>query len=314
MPEKGFFNQRAERRDQHGERLDFGLKKMSQKVNEEFFSQIGANLLLEDGSLNMYAYQKKKKDGPFRKTRKVDDPTDTGEGSIENDKEFVRGLDLDRAYEEVGVSNTVALGVTSPERFLELYEKKRLEKSGIKLEMVLTLLLHKVLGKDFLVVRSSAFDDNKNGVDHLVIDRRTGNVVCTFDEVNDEADGDRMAKKNKKIQSTAQKGGSSIKYGLTFTGPENDKKIERGQLDNVPLFALALSSSELDVLLGGMDFDPESPCDTIELQFFAKLMQALQDQQAAIAESPVPKGVKNRLEEFKVSFARMRELGQIKSK
>lgn len=314
MPEKEFFYSQAEHLERQNERLALGLKKMSQKVNGEFFPQIGANLLLEDGALNMDAFQKKRKNGPYRKTRRGDDPTDLGEDTIEHDKDFVTGLEENRAYREVKASNTVAIGVTSPQRFLDLFEKQELNKPGIKAEMVVTLLLHKVLGKEFLVVRSSYFDDNKNGVDNLVVDRRTGNVVCTFDEVNDDVGGRKMARKSEKVVTTAQNGGSSVKYGLTFVDTPEGKKLERCKLDNIPLFAVALGMNDLNALLETVDFDPDAPCSAVELQFFAKLMKALEDQQKILAEHSTQEDAKRHLEEFKLSFARMQELGKIKSK
>jgi hypothetical protein len=66
---------------------------MSEVINEEFKSKIGTNLLLEDGSVNMNAYEKGKKNGPFRKTI---DPRNSGErefGTIKYDKETVTTLE-----------------------------------------------------------------------------------------------------------------------------------------------------------------------------------------------------------------------------
>ncbi len=308
MREHEPFQPKAERRDRQVERLLEGLKKMSDRVNREFAPELTIDLMLPDGTLNMEAWATKRNNGPFRRTKNGQNPDDRGEDTIQHDKAFVRALELERAHAEVDDTD-ISPGVAGEEELLERFRKKRIEGVGFKLEMALTIMLHKVIGEEFLVARTTNFDNNKHGVDHQIIDRKTGNVVCTFDEVADELDGERHAEKIKKVRDTARKGGSKVKYGLTFTGSENNRKLVRQNLKDIPLFTLSLSRPELDSLLQGMDVDPDAPCTSVELQFFDTLMLALEEQRQMLSREDMPPGVKNNLEAFKASFARMRQLG-----
>ena len=82
-------------------------------------------------------------------------------------------------------------------------ENKKKEKNS-QMEMVVTALLHKVLGDRYFIVRTSEFDDYHNGIDNIIIDKQTGAVVCAFDEVHEGGVGDRTQKKQEKISKTAK--------------------------------------------------------------------------------------------------------------
>ena len=66
----------------------------------------------------------------------------------------------------------------------EAREKKRLTE-GEQLEMLAYAILAKNLGEQFVVARTSPHDDRVNKVDTIILDRKTGNLVCAFDEVGD---------------------------------------------------------------------------------------------------------------------------------
>lgn len=117
-------------------------------------------------------------------------------------------------------------------------EEKRAEKlkhTGEQLEMLVTAILGKFLGKDFIVARSSRYDDIKNQIDNLILEKETGNVICAFDEVGDTR-GPRFEEKKEAILDKDREQGGFLKYGL---------KIEEGELKldlqkNIPIFYLAL--------------------------------------------------------------------------
>ena len=63
-------------------------------------------------------------------------------------------------------------------------KKERRKKEGEQLEMLSFAIFTKNLPRDeFVVVRSSSHDDRVNKVDTLILDRKTGALVCAFDEV-----------------------------------------------------------------------------------------------------------------------------------
>ncbi|MCK4453744.1 hypothetical protein KAU51_00090 [Candidatus Parcubacteria bacterium] len=133
-------------------------------------------------------------------------------------------------------------------------EEKRAEKlkhTGEQLEMLVTAILGKFLGKDFIVVRSSRYDDIKNQIDNLILEKETGNVICAFDEVG-ESRGPRFEEKKEAILDKDREQGGVLKYGL---------KIEKGELKldpqkNIPVFYLALKEGLIKK--GVKEFIPSS--------------------------------------------------------
>jgi len=121
----------------------------------------------------------------------------------------------------------------------EEIKKEKLKKSGEQFEMLVTSIFNKFLGEKFIIVRSAAYDDIRNKVDNLILDKETGNIVCAFDEVGDSS-GLRFEEKKKKILERNQRG-CSIRYGLG---------IQKGKLtlenrENIPIFYLALSKESI---------------------------------------------------------------------
>ncbi len=100
--------------------------------------------------------------------------------------------------------------------------------------MAITALLHKILKENFLVVRTSTFDDYKNGIDNLILDKRTGAIICTFNEVLENEGGRERgeSKKVQKVKKSAALGGNKAKYAITL----KDGKIIRSSIKNIPVF------------------------------------------------------------------------------
>ena len=125
---------------------------------------------------------------------------------------------------------------------LEKWKENKSKANGEQLEMLKTIIFHKNLGSDFIVVRSSRFDDIKNGIDNVIINKKTGDVICAFDEVCPRK-GDRYTQKQETILKRNTKGGVSLKYGIKFDG-NSEKPSFRG-LNGLPIFFLALHPSEI---------------------------------------------------------------------
>jgi hypothetical protein len=125
---------------------------------------------------------------------------------------------------------------------LEKWKENKNKTDGEQLEMLKTIIFHKNLSSDFVVTRSSRFDDIKNNVDNVIINKKTGSVICAFDEGTPRK-GDEYEEKQKAILERDKKGGVDLKYGVKFEG--DIKKPTLGRLNKLPIFHLALHPSEV---------------------------------------------------------------------
>ncbi len=143
-------------------------------------------------------------------------------------------------------------------------------------EMALTVVFHKILGERFIVCRASKYDDYNNGLDQLLIDKESGDVLCGFDEVLSGSGQDGGLKKEGKMKRIREKGGASLEYGAAI----EQGKLVRQSLKNVPAFYLALDKKELLALLEAIKADEEkvSPAEAV---IFGKLLISLEEQAAA---------------------------------
>ncbi|MEI6378350.1 MAG: hypothetical protein WCO55_01700 [Candidatus Falkowbacteria bacterium] len=193
-----------------------------------------------------------------------------------------------------------------PERqkHVALWEKARSESNPELLEMAVTGLLYKELNEDFLVARGAVYDDFENGADNVIVNKHTGDVVCAFDEVHDTDDGEYSQMKNEKILATAMNGGANIKYGLTF---DQDKKLVKTALQNIPVFYLSLQGAELDELLADLSTDSHKTSPT-EHRFYEKLVNSLEEQRDTLLSQPgLPEPVKANLIKFQYSLNMMKK-------
>ncbi|MFH1657092.1 MAG: hypothetical protein ABH919_01375 [bacterium] len=118
-------------------------------------------------------------------------------------------------------------------------KQEKLKKEGEQLEMLVTSIFNKFLGSEFITVRSAPYDDIRNKVDNLILEKETGNIVCAFDDVGDSS-GYRFAEKERKILERNRKG-TSIRYGLNIK--EGELALE--PRENIPIFCLALSGENI---------------------------------------------------------------------
>jgi len=133
---------------------------------------------------------------------------------------------------------------------VEEYEKKKELSDGDQLEMLKTIIFHRNLGDEFIVVRASNYDDIKGGVDNVIVNKKTGNVICAFDEGSPRK-GDQFEEKHKKTLEKNRKGGAKLKYGLTFK--EGEEKPHLGRLSKLPVFHLFLFPSEIKKGINDLD-------------------------------------------------------------
>ena len=226
---------------------------------------------------------------------------------VVNDEETVTALD--RLNSAADVENTQKFykdtyGIDTVEGIIAKHrEKKEISKSN-QAEMAITALLHKVLRDRFLVVRTSMFDDYKNGIDNLILDKETGAIICAFDEVL-ENDGDRnrgTSKKIEKIKKSAVLGGTRAKYAVAL----DQQKIVRSQARNIPVFYLALESKDLADLTNDLYHMQDGTTTDIENKIFAHLITSISEQKKMLEGLTLPPVMRKKLEEFESSLVTLK--------
>jgi len=263
-----------------------GLSKMmgriSERINKEVKEQYGlSDFLDKDGALDMDGYA----DGPYSAER------------VEKDKADVSAMEID--FSDANDARVRAFyGAKTPAEAVEKWKEEKKKNKNGQMEMAVTGLLYKILKDDFLVVRATAHDDYKGGVDNIILNKRTGEAICAFDEVHEGGKGERTDGKIAKIQKVAARGGANVSYGIKL----EDGKLQRAEMKNVPVFYLALKSDELVGLLNGMDYNPDSPVTPKEHEIFSQLTASLRDQLVILTRQPAGKdlspAIRNKLATF----------------
>ncbi len=290
---------RATSQERRSERLAPLLAAVAAETNAELV-QLGADakvpLLHDDATLNMRAFLRKH-GGPYGK-----------ETDIRPDEQFIN--EREREWSDADNPKVQAYhNVTTAEGVLDRWRADRAASNGAVLEMALTASLHRIIGPDFIVARASTYDDYANGIDTVIIDKATGDVVCTFDEVTDTSGGDRYAVKLEKVVKRAKQGGSSIRYGLgVASDAAGQRQVVKQSLEHVPLFYLSLDKQQRADLLAALPNDIHVPVTEVELKIFDQLADLLERQATWLQhEQGIPALIQERLTVFQGSLVKMRE-------
>jgi len=177
-------------------------------------------------------------------------------------------------------------------------ENKEKEKNG-QMEMFVAALFHKMLKGDFIIARASAYDDYLHGIDTVMVNVKTGDVVCAFDEVHDHKASNRAAEKEEKIKKKARRGGSTLSYGIAM----EEGRLVRKEIRNLPVFFLSLSTSDLESALAYMNYGAAASAKEVEL--FAAFLESLTRQREMLLAEPVPAPVRANLARFESSLKMM---------
>ncbi|NMB92572.1 MAG: hypothetical protein GYA31_03065 [Parcubacteria group bacterium] len=148
-----------------------------------------------------------------------------------------------------------------------LEEKVQQEINGEKFELLTATTLYKFLKDDFIVVRSARYDDVDNGVDTIIFDKHTGNIVCTLDEGGSYFGAYAERKKMKTLKKN-QDGGARIKYGLILAENSEGKKYIKGNaVKNIPIFDLLLGYEKVEEHLSEISNDISQISDFEKILF-----------------------------------------------
>ncbi len=216
---------------------------------------------------------------------------------VEEDKQEVAKI-----KERIRIEESKKIGRRLSE---EEFEKKTRSRKGNQLEMLKTAIFYKNLGSDFIVARSSQYDDIKRGVDNLILEKKTGNLVCAFDEVASRGTlgasekGRRIheEKRKKILEQNIKWGGGRLKYGLKMEGKGGEMKLKLGEAKNIPIFYLASLPATIEQGIKNLKSLLDEQSD-FERLLFHSFVKSLRSQINSIA----PKFNKSLSPEFKKSL------------
>jgi hypothetical protein len=279
------YRPRAERNEHPAEMLKNKLREQAQVINRSVAERYGVmDLLSADGSINPDGYTELFSEADLKHD---------AETAVRRELEFSNALNpaTQSFYKTKYGAETVA-------DLLRIWKDNKSREKNSQMEMAVTLLLSEMLGSDFLVVRTAPIDDYDHGVDTVILDYQTGEVVGAFDEVHQSDNGERLAKKKEKIQTVAKRGGAKVRYGMKL---ENGN-LTRAELSGVPVFYLGLTSTELDGLITALR---DSDTEVME-GIFKKLITSLKSQQVELSATSHNQQFQAKLQSFNALLERVR--------
>ncbi|MDP2695834.1 MAG: hypothetical protein Q8O87_01115 [bacterium] len=110
---------------------------------------------------------------------------------------------------------------------------------GEVLEMAKTIIFNsEIFGGRLVALRTTKYDDYKNGVDEMIIDRQTGEAMAALDTTTDLSSKMQAPAIMKRVA-----GGCRVKYGLKLDVDTN--QISRYTHNRLPLFIISVSIENL---------------------------------------------------------------------
>ena len=125
---------------------------------------------------------------------------------------------------------------------VEQWKKSKGKRNGERFEQLKTVIFNRNFEtSNIIAIRASDYDDYKNSIDNIIINKNTGDIICALDAIANDKNSKRYKEKEEKIKEINEKGGAKLKYGITF---EDDKPVLK-EIEGVNIFILSLSSREL---------------------------------------------------------------------
>ncbi len=278
--------QKRERREILGEML----KEISDRLNKQFRNEsgesAGADILDGECRIDIRAFAEREK-GPYT------------EEEISGDQEEVRRKEEGEFLPDLDNPNVAAYcrdkGAVTREEMIEVFRRERRQANPEAQEMAVTAALYKFLPDDYVAVRTSKYDDYVNGIDTLIVNRKTGEAVCTIDEFSAPEKSERGEKKMKKILSKARQGGARAKYGLGYT----EGRLTKKPVGRIPAFNLRLSSRDLHELMAEMGGDIDAAPTEKEKAIISALIRDFREQIRVLLDSGLRPDMERKINHFK---------------
>ena len=146
-------------------------------------------------------------------------------------------------------------------------------------EQLVPLLFTKVMPEKFIAVRSAKYDDYTNGVDTIIIDRDTGEILCSVDEFTSDKEMVTGHKVKKVMQVNSN--GTVLSYG--YKRESNDSFVPVKACGNFPVCVLSIPRSKVHEIIGILGEGLDNVSD-LEKKAFKELIDGLHDSLNAILE------------------------------
>lgn len=170
-------------------------------------------------------------------------------------------------------------GQVSRKELKEKWEEEERDSAGKQMELLTMALFHKFFSEDFIVVRSSTYDDYKNKMDLLLINKKTGAVICAFDDFTGDKEGRAAKEKGVNIEDIVRSGGASLRYGFCVTEEEGGrKKLTEKELTHLPIFQMQTSAKEFQQLFMSLVSNPSKKPTGTEVGIMKEILKQMQKQ------------------------------------
>lgn len=153
-------------------------------------------------------------------------------------------------------------------------EEERLKSDGEKLELLKSAIFTKNLGSEFIVTRASLYDDIKNGIDNVLIERHTGYVVCALDEISTTSGVELETKKERVLKRNMAAGGATLKYGIILKDIGGQKQFTLGRIEHIPVFYIALPKEHIEKGLENFSASGQSDFEKSLFEYFISTLHA----------------------------------------
>lgn len=273
------------------------LEMASSQTNEWVAREFGLrNLVNKDGSISMKGFATEN-NGPY------------STGDIQKDENKITNIEKSFAVAENEED------IVTQNRMIETWHKNRLKQKSSKVEVLITILLHRLLKDKFIVARTAPIDDYTEGADYIIVNPATGETICAFDGVaeNDSKENEfsikNSDKKRKKTETITKKGGANIKYGIQVV----DDKLIRKNISHMPVFYLSLSDKDFDSLMALTENRLNTPITQDESTIFNKFILSLEDQRSDLLKLDLQKDspIHKKLLEFEKTLDMLRSIASI---
>lgn len=274
------------------ENLKNALLEISGRLNVKFKAEMGGGKVgdLVDGEcrLREEAFVQGRRRGPYPEEKVREDKKRLTDKEVCEFAPDFSNEKVRKFYEDRGASDT--------EEMLKLFQEDQAISNWHQLEMATTVLFHKFLPDNFVAVKAAKYDDYENGVDSLIVNKSTGEVVCTIDDFSGSSGGERERAKQKKALAKAKKGGARVRYGFTY---DEDGTLRKTSLEKIPTFNLRLSSDAVRELLDGMNFELGQPSSEKERSVMLKVIDDLLKQTEVMVQSGLDIDMKSKILKFR---------------
>ena len=256
-------NERVSTRNESPEQSYSRLKGLMKTIVDEIREDLRKNFAQENGFVDG--------DGSIRMNNFYDSNVENQKKFAEKSQDDKKAVDLQERHwagldsNESKINRARAYGLpenADDKAILQEYRRHKETSLPNQLEMAITILLHKRFGDRYVVVRASKYDDYFNGIDNVLVNKETGDVICAFDEVRMNERSDRDAYKKERSRKKASQGGATLKYGFQITGG----KIVKQPIASIPIFCLGLDSGDCNALINNISYANKADNPTLKTQ------------------------------------------------